>query len=103
MQTFTDANSSTGNVGDRVRTLEDSSKAKNSRISGLDGKSNENPEETLLLVWNFIHDQLEEPNVCVEDAFRANFATANTTRREIIARLASVRDKAACLISHARL
>ena len=29
VQTLTDANASTGNVGDRVRTLEDLSKAKN--------------------------------------------------------------------------
>ena len=39
VQTLTDANAFTGNVGDQVRTLEDLSKAKNLRISGLEERS----------------------------------------------------------------
>ena len=103
VETLTDAKASSGNLDHRMRTLEDLSKAKNLRISGLDERSNENPEQTLVTVQNFIRDRLQEPNVRVKDAFRVNVATDNTVRREIIARLGSVNEKSACLRSRTKL
>ena len=85
----------------RTRNLEDKSRAKNLRISGLREVSEENNEQTTHLAEKFIQEKLEQENVQVKKAYRVGPTGPNP--RQVIVRMHSTDDKIKCLKSSKNL
>ena len=88
---------------ERVRILEDRSKSKNLRITGLNELHNENMEQTTHAVQKLVAEKLGQQNVRVKTAFRIGKQNGSSSSREIVAHLSSEQDKTACLKSGRKL
>ena len=83
------------NVDDRVRALEDWTKRKNIRITGMTEISNENNEQTIHAVQKLIVNNLGESDVRVLKAYRVK-SSSGSQPRHIVAELSSTEDKFKC-------
>ena len=84
-------------VEDRVRSLEDFSRAKNLRISGLPELNGETSEQSRFSVQKLINEKLQVEGVEVKDAYRIGSSTGERSWRPIIAKLESTTQKFKCL------
>ena len=90
-------------VENRVRTVEDWTRRKNLRISGLAELPNENSEQTIRAVQELVDDKLCVSDVKIANAFRVNNSSFDDQPRQIIANLISEKDKISCLKSGSKL
>ena len=92
-------------ASERVRVLEDTSRNKNIRITGICEFNNENAEQTQVKVCKLISENLRLENITVTDAYRVGKHTPQLSRgpRPIIAKLTSVNDKISCFKTSNRL
>ena len=84
-------------VEDRVRSLEDFSRAKNLRISGLPELNGETSEQSRFSVQKLINEKLQVEGVEVKDAYRIGSSSGERSWRPIIAKLESTTQKFKCL------
>ena len=92
---------STVTMGERLRVLEDQSRASNLKITGISEVSNENSEQTQRAVQKLVAEKLLVPEVAVQKAYRVGASTDNS--RPIIAKLASADDKYKCFKASSKL
>ena len=103
LTTISDSTEAMPAINNRVRVIEDWSKRKNLRISGMGELSNENKEQTTHSVQKLIADKLGVTGVSVCSAFRINRPSQGNEPRQIIAKLSSEDDKIKVLKSGSKL
>ena len=84
-------------VGERVRILEDFSRSKNLRITGLPQLTRETSEQTRHTVQKLINEKLQLDNVLVKDAYRVGNSSTGSVPKQVIAKLESTADKFKCI------
>ena len=84
-------------VEDRVRPLEDFSRAKNLRISGLPEFNDETSEQSRFSVQKLINENLQVEGVEVTDAYSIGSSTGERSWRPVIAKQESTTQKFKCL------
>ena len=84
-------------IDNRVRVVEDWSRRKNLRITGMPELPNENFEKTTYAVTKLINEKLELPQVKIEKAFRLNRTNASDEPRQILVQMHSESDRVLCL------
>ena len=84
-------------VGERVRVLEDFSRSKNLRITGLPQLTRETSEQTRHTVQKLINEKLQLDDVLVKDAYRVGNSNTGSIPKQVIAKLESTGDKFKCI------
>ena len=87
----------------RVRNMEDLSRAANLRVTGVEEQQGETAEQAMLKVQRIITDNLLLPNVKVLQAHRVRQQDETSRSRTIIAKLPTASDKIKCLRESSKL
>ena len=90
-------------IEDRVRSMEDQSRAANLRISGLTTRQSENPEQTMYAVQKLITEKLEKPGIKVLSAYRVKSNDSTAQNDTVVAKLASSEQRTECLRAASKL
>ena len=84
-------------VEHRTRKIEDDTRIKNIRISGMHELDGETKEQTTDMVKKLIRNKLQENDIILKTAHRVGRNERNGGERQIIAKLGSASDKITCL------
>ena len=84
-------------IENRVRVMEDFSRAVNLIITGIGEQQGETTEQAMLKIQKIISNNLQLPNVKVQHAYRIRQQGDGTQSRAILAKLPSADDKIKCL------